>query len=277
MLAKFSELDAADPLIEKAEEAFRRAFDLNPDLPLAHNLYTYMEVERGRARDAMTRLLRRAHERSADPELYAGLVHACRYCGLLEASIAAHDQARRLDPGIRTSVAHAFFFAGQFERAIQADQDFPPYVSLMAQAMLGRDEEALALCRECLAREPASRQLMRVVQALEAVLDRRVEDGIGAIRDMLRVNFNDPEGWYYWARASARLGDGDLAIDLLARAVRGGFHCARALETDGWLDLVRGRSEFRGLAAAARAAHRDAAQAFVAAGGDRILGAAASA
>ena len=33
-----------------------------------------------------------------DPELFAGLVHACRYCGLLDESIAAHAEARRLDP-----------------------------------------------------------------------------------------------------------------------------------------------------------------------------------
>ena len=40
-----------------AEEAFQRAFALNSDLPLAHNLYTYAEVDSGRAVQAVTRLL----------------------------------------------------------------------------------------------------------------------------------------------------------------------------------------------------------------------------
>ena len=53
--------------ISAAEEAFQRAFALNPDLPLAHNLYTYMEVETGRALGAMTAAARPsadAHQRS---------------------------------------------------------------------------------------------------------------------------------------------------------------------------------------------------------------------
>ena len=69
---------AADNLA-RAEDAFARALELNPDLSLAHNLSTYLEVELGRARLSMTRLLARATIRSTDPELFAGLVQACRY------------------------------------------------------------------------------------------------------------------------------------------------------------------------------------------------------
>ena len=70
-------------LYRQAESAFKRALELNPQLPLAHNLYTYLEVELGGAREAMLRLLERAQGRAGDPELFAGLVQACRYCGLL--------------------------------------------------------------------------------------------------------------------------------------------------------------------------------------------------
>jgi hypothetical protein len=69
---------------------------LNPDLPIAHKLFAQLEVDFGRAQDAMIRLIERAH--AADPELLAGLVSACRYCGLLDASFAAHDRARELEP-----------------------------------------------------------------------------------------------------------------------------------------------------------------------------------
>mgnify|MGYP002396515477 CR=1 FL=1 len=37
----------------KAEEAFTRALEINPDLSLAHNLFAYLEVDLGRAREAM--------------------------------------------------------------------------------------------------------------------------------------------------------------------------------------------------------------------------------
>ena len=85
----------AQDLLTDADAAFQRALGLNPDLPMAHKLYAYLEVEQGRAPDAMLRLIEQAKKRRADPALFAGLVHACRYCGLLEASLAAHEHAQR--------------------------------------------------------------------------------------------------------------------------------------------------------------------------------------
>ena len=86
----------ASKLDRVAFELNRLAFELNPDSSLAHNLYTYAEVDSGRALQAVLRLLGRLKQRSSDPELYAGLVHACRYIGVLDASVAAYQRAIRL-------------------------------------------------------------------------------------------------------------------------------------------------------------------------------------
>ena len=75
-----------------AEAALQRALELNPDLPLAHNLTAQLDIDHGRAREAMVRLLNQASRRSTDPELFAGLVYACRYCGLLDASRRADER-----------------------------------------------------------------------------------------------------------------------------------------------------------------------------------------
>ena len=61
-----------------------------------------LEADTGQPRDALVRLLGEAARHGNDPELFAGLVHACRYCGLFEQSIAAHEEARRLDPNVAT-------------------------------------------------------------------------------------------------------------------------------------------------------------------------------
>ena len=93
--------DGADENMRRAESCLQRALALNPQLASATRAYAQLESDLGRSKDALVRLLvgARAHDR--DPELWAGLVHACRYCGLLSASAAAHERARRLDSGDR--------------------------------------------------------------------------------------------------------------------------------------------------------------------------------
>ena len=144
ILAKYG-AEGADEHLRKADEAFKRALEINPDLSVAHNLYTNFEIESlGRAKEAMARLLGRVRSQAADPELFAGLVMACRFCGLLDASLAADRHARRLDPTIRTSVMYTHFMRGDWERAIATDADDLRWVTNWTLPMLGRSDEAIA-------------------------------------------------------------------------------------------------------------------------------------
>src|SRR5262249_33080480 len=140
VMGKYLTTGTAESL-DLAEKAFQQALALNPDLPLAHKLYAQVEVDRGRARDAMTRLVERAQ--SADPELLAGLVTTCRYCGLLEASVAAHERAVDLEPKLRTSVGHTWFFQRDHARVATLKVTEFPYIVPLSLAELGRKAEAL--------------------------------------------------------------------------------------------------------------------------------------
>ena len=102
----------------RAEEAFVRAIALNPRLSLAHKFYANLEADTGRAREGMVRLLNEATRHGNDAELFAGLVHACRYAGLFEESIAAHAEARRLDPTIATSFLQTLLMKGDIDRLV---------------------------------------------------------------------------------------------------------------------------------------------------------------
>ena len=134
--------------LARADDAFRKAFKLNPELPLAHNLYTALETDLGRSLDALERLLKRAHVRRNDPNLLTGLVQACRYCDLLEASVAAHDHARRLDPHVRTSVAYTYLRLGDFRKALDSCSPTDWYFVMPSLMALGLDQEVLAHLRE---------------------------------------------------------------------------------------------------------------------------------
>jgi tetratricopeptide (TPR) repeat protein len=245
VLAKYGFVPETRDELRRAEEAFRRAFELNPDLSLAHSLYTALEVESGHAEASMTRLIERLMVRSDDPDLLTGLVLACRYCGLLEASISAHEEARRLDPSVRSSVAHSFYLLGDYERAIATDVGEPAYVSFMALLHLGREDEARALSEQAIARA-YNPHLTKVVQLIRAILTRDPVLGTETARlaEAVGTAFQDPEGFYYWGISLAAVGNKAYALDLLSRAVAGGFAGDQAMVIEPWLDSVRGDPAF---------------------------------
>jgi serine/threonine protein kinase/tetratricopeptide (TPR) repeat protein len=266
-----TESDARE-LYRKSEEAFKRALDLNPDLSLAHNLYTYLEVELGGARDAMLRLLKRAETRMGDPELFAGLVQACRYCGLLEASVLAHEEARRLDPEIRTSVNHSHLMLRDYERAIETNVEDPPTINALALALMGRSREAaeFLIKLEHLSLPPVHRLFISATRSL--IEGRR--DACEEATDQLLAAWRprDPCAIFYLGRHLAFLGRRDQAVNALEQAVEGGFFPYRFLTLDPWLDPIRSEPRFSAILQRAKQRHGEAEEAFFEARGDRILG-----
>ena len=75
----------------------------------------------GQAQRALVRLLGEANRHGNDAELFAGLVQACRYCGLYDESIAVHAEARRLDPNVPTSLGQTLFMRGDVERLLELE------------------------------------------------------------------------------------------------------------------------------------------------------------
>jgi serine/threonine protein kinase/tetratricopeptide (TPR) repeat protein len=271
LLGMFSGDTAGDPYA-LAEEAFQRALSLNPDLSIAHNLYTPVELETGRAREAMRRLLERTRVRTADPELFAGLVQACRYAGLQRPAIVAHEHAVRLEPGIRTAVCHAFLSAGEYERAAAHDHDEPPIVTTLALDLMGQRDRAIAHARQQVI--PGMPPVYRLFYEMTiARLEDRPEEAHTVANDILAKWRNrDPCGMYYLARTLAAI-EHPRALPMFRSAVEGGYHCYWFYTQDPWLDTLRDKKEFNSVMRLAETGYRDAAAAFAAAGGEKLLGA----
>ena len=254
--------------LQRAEHAFKRALELNPELPIAHNLYASLEVDLGRAQEAMLRLITCAQQQRADPELFAGLVYACRYCGLLDASVAAYEQARRLDPNIRTSVCQTFWAMGDNQRAIETEPDDEPMMGMLQQLREGRVAEVID---ELKAREQKLQEVyVPGIRAFRAALEGDHEEFARAFQAQSPF-FRDPEDMFYWSCMAAYAGDSERALDTLQRAVNGGWVCFAALAREPWLDPLRRNPRFTDILRTAEARHREAAAAFLRAGGDRVL------
>ncbi|HKC56619.1 MAG TPA: protein kinase [Vicinamibacterales bacterium] len=261
--------------VARAEAALNRALQLNPDLSTADRVYAQIEVDYGRAQDAMVRLIRRASSRSSDPELFAALVHTCRYCGLLTASLAAHERARRLDPRIRTSVQVTLFMAGEYLRAAAEPGGYAA-IGGLALVMVGHPD-ALRQCRK-------DAEMLRVANMtpFADLWDARIAviEGTGSIAALesatdavIAGGLRDPEGIYHLARQLAHFGREDRAVELLAGVVDRGYSPAVTFSRDAWLDRLRGRTDFREILLKAKQHHQEARAAFVQAGGQALLGA----
>jgi serine/threonine protein kinase len=254
-----------------AQSALERALHLNPELPVAHHLYAQLDADLGRSRNAMTRLLRRAQIAANDPGLFAGLTHACRYCGLFQASLAACRRAQRLDPQIRPSIAHTYFFMGEYERVLETSSggDYL-YVHPLALAQLGREREAIDLLRERLQHDELPR-IRLFGSSLLALLEGRRSDSIDEIEEYVQGGCYDPEGLYYLARQLSYLGEHEGALNLLSEVAKLRYDCLPALQSDPWLDPLRTRRAFLEILRKVEQAMVENAAAFIKAGGDRIL------
>ena len=264
----------------RAQEVFDRALALNPRLPIAHKFYAGLEADIGQSTRALVRLLQQATQHGNDPELFAGLVHACRYCGLFDQSIAAHGEARRLDPNVPTSVEQTVMMTGDIDRLLSIER-----AAAVAGADGGIRVIGLGLAGR---REDARRMLDELVVStmfvtfnawrsyLTAWLELRLDDmrQIDAALNPLKIA-DDPEAIFQRGWLLCDVGDYEGGLEYLQRAIKKGYFVVPALLRSQF-DGIREHAAFRAVFAEAEAGRRQALAVFREAGGERLLGTAGS-
>lgn len=261
MIAKYTGEDSAANFA-RAESAISKALELNPDQASAHMLLAQLETDLGRASDAMMRLLARARLGSRDAEPYAGLCYACRYCGLLDESLAADRRARELDEAFVTSVVHTHFVLGNDRHVVELLERVPGsygYVGLIALTRIGRADDALEAARRFGSTAPAN--FRAFIDAACALIERRNAESAQAMDIVIR-GIPDPEALFYAARHYAYLGESERALAALEGAVRGGYFGLWRGQHDGWFDTVRKDPAFARLVDASRDGHDRALATF---------------
>jgi DNA-binding winged helix-turn-helix (wHTH) protein len=240
-LAKFTHSSSVIPAL--AEAAFQRAFVLDPDLASAHQFYTLLQVDLGRADEAMRRLFERLGHHPTEPESFSSLVQVLRFRGLLRESVAAHRRAVELDPAVTTSVAHTFFLAGQYKTAIEAYSGRAAYyLDAAAWAALGDRKQAVALLRERLSNTSFSQRITALMASLLAILEGKTDEA-ESIMDEADTS-REPEILVYFARHYGHMRLLDSSIKALQLAARSGFTCAPdTLKSDPWLIPLRKHRE----------------------------------
>jgi TolB-like protein len=269
-IEKFGDDYEAD--LKRADEAFNRAFALNPDLAIAHNLYTPIECDQGRAQDAMLRLLARARLRRNDPDLFAGLVQACRYCDELEASVAAHHRGQHLDPHLVTSAEHTYFLLGDYSKTLDCyAKKSGYYLDCAALVALGENQTALSRLRERDRPGGAGGSVQIIMRSLRAYIEGDFQECFNAIEIGESLAQSDPEILYYAARHLARINEQEQAITMLSSVIDRGFLCGTAISRDPWFASLRASPHYVELMRTAETQRSKVHAAFLAAGGEQLI------
>jgi serine/threonine protein kinase/tetratricopeptide (TPR) repeat protein len=261
----------------RAEEALRRALDINPRLTIAHKIYANLEADTGKADRAVVRLLAEATRHGNDPELFAGLVHACRYCGLYEESLIADAEARRLDPNVATSIEQTILMTGDIERLLGTNVIGPiagadDAIRVIGLGLAGRRDEARALLGR-IGPFPRIPLFQIWTTHLQSWLDRRIDEMLADLVKISSVSiFDDPEALFQEGWLLCDVGEYEKGFSYLERAVSRGYFVAPTLRSSPQFDGLRANPAFASLVADAEAGRLHAANAFKAAGGHRLLG-----
>jgi len=260
----------------RAQEALGRALELNPRLSVAHKFYANLEADIGEAQRAVVRLLGEANRHGNDPELFAGLVHACRYCGLSDQSIAAHAEARRLDPNVPTSLEQTLLMTCDFDRLFNlerspVDPGGDQGIRVIGLGLAGRRDEAHRLLQDM-----RRTQRIPLFESWAAYLTAWLEYRPADMPDLstlgaLKIH-EDPEAMFQEGWLLCDVGEHQRGLRHLRRAVDKGYFVASTLTTGRAFDALRNDPAFQVLLAQAESNRALALAAFREAGGERLLG-----
>ncbi len=258
--------------LARAEEAFRRALELSPDLSLAHKLFADLEADNGKSREAMSRLIRLAGRNGNDTELFSGLVLACRYAGLHEASVAAHFEARRLDPRATTSILFTHIGAAEYDQALSGlDETYGVHARFHALCLAGRMAEAREQALGLKAGSAESVALAIFSELLQSFAAERHDDFMKVLERGVVVH-PDPEARYLMALHLGRRGRPQRALTVLRGCLDAGYVLPKAVARDPGFTSLAGDPAFEDLLLAAEAERQESAQVFREAGGPTLLG-----
>jgi serine/threonine protein kinase len=246
----------------RAQEALSRAFELRGEYPAAALARAQLELDLGRTEAATEYLLDVVERNPNDAAGFAGLVTALRYAGMLEAARAAHRRALELEPEVRTSHLYTGLASGDFAAARAATEPFVRSIGLLEAGDLRGALGAVSW---------DARSGGRILEAYFSGDRDALARAVRSVGD-----FPDPEGVYVGALFTIAVGESAGALDLLERAVRGGFFCEpifdlsmfAPLRADPRLDALRREAAERGRRAVERYGARVAALGFPLPGGE---------
>jgi len=246
---------------ERGEHALLKALSLNNEHigALGNLARTYTETNRIMEAVKLTKQILEINPNSAESHFSLGYIY--RYAGLNDESILEMEKAVTLDSknqGYR-SIIVTYFFAGEFEKAIEAGDLFKESAFIfvfqgLAYFNLGMNKEAMTCFNKVIALDPGNRQALSS-SLVKAYMEGDIKLAISHAEKYEQTDSGDAEAWYFISFLYGMLGDTDGCLRCLRRAVDGGFFNYPLMISDKNLDSTREEPEFQEILEEARLKH----------------------
>ncbi len=248
----------------EAENAARRALNLNPDLLAAHFVMLAAYGQTGRVVESMQTCLTLLHAAPSSEFTHLGLGHLYEYNGELDRALRAFSRARRINPTYLTTftqTAAIYFQRGEDEKALQflTDDVCQEYdcgtkaYLLGVLAFRGGDRDNAYRQFTTSARVDAHSIFGRLSLGAQLKLEGNADAGLAILEEVSgKVTSGD---WLFFLAHPFIMAfhRGDRALDLLERSVELGYCNLEGLERDPAFEPIRAEPRYVALLDRARA------------------------
>jgi len=248
---------------ERAEGAYRKAMELDPEQLLAPLSMADLLTETNRVEEAVVILKSILKKNPRHAPTHWKLSYAYRYGGLLNESLFEGMQALRLDPEVKgeTTLFNTLLYVGRYPEFLKS---IPAKESSYNLFYLGFVK--LYLDEPAAARESFLRSYAIDPENFFSILGKAIADSSGdparaAVSlntlesKITRLGYVDGEALYKIAQAYALVDEKKSALRALKQSLESGFFCYPYFLTDPLLERCRSESEWEEIMKAARTRH----------------------
>ncbi len=240
-----------------AEAAFSKAFYYDQNVVEARVLMVMIYMARGEKKKARLEISLLEKQFPNDPSLFfvKGVMH--RLDGDYEQSLKAFEKLGRLDPAARVVAAYnrarIFIYKREWDKALHeldrgtAAEPDHPMLKIFRSAVYhyqGDADAAIDMMKSVLEEHPEMDGI-RPLYAIFLAADGRVDDALEQLSpDALAISRADHDMAYWVGSTYALLGDKDLALKWIGKAIRLGNENKPYFENDTNLDSLRDDPRF---------------------------------
>ncbi|MEW6735618.1 MAG: protein kinase [Acidobacteriota bacterium] len=249
----------------KAQQAYHRALELNPEQIEARVLLARLYTETGRVEEAVPILKEVIKNHPNSGMAHWDLSYAYRYAGMLMESIQEGEDAFQLNSEVGVLALNSYFYAGQYEKFVRSlphqDNAYFSFYRGLGYYYLEDWEEAKTAFNRAYEFDSSASIYPQIGKALSYNIDKQQQTGLMLLKSSEKRieerGVADGETIYKLAQAYAVLGDQKAALRLLARTIEAGFFCYPYFTNDKLLINLRQEAEFHRLMEQARQRHEE--------------------